>query len=181
MEVALPLLRLPQSLSDGVILLDAHRLEDAQAHFEGEDEEMRRRFDAPRPPTLDETRAAMVRWIEARTAGGPMFAYALRHPGGLLMGGCELRLLSPDRASVSYWVFPKFRRRGYAARALALLCQGAVSIGGLKQIEAHIAPGNIASRRVAERAGFIESGSVEDTSSTGATAMRLRNVRSAAR
>src|SRR5690242_12419236 len=60
-ETGLPLLRLPETLTDGTILLDAHRPEDAETHWREEDEEMRRRFDAIRPGTLDETRAAIAR------------------------------------------------------------------------------------------------------------------------
>src|SRR6476620_11167852 len=88
---------LPADLSDGVILLDAHRMEDAEAHLLGEDEEMRRRFDAVRPATLNETRQALERWIAARDCGGdPMFAYAMRELSGQLIGGCELRMRSAN-------------------------------------------------------------------------------------
>jgi RimJ/RimL family protein N-acetyltransferase len=181
MDAALPLLRLPEVLSDGVIRLDAHVLEDAEAHLEGEDEEMRLRFDATRPATLAEVRTAMTRWIAGRADGGPMFAYALRQPSGRLMGGCELRMLTPRSANVSYWVYPVFRRKGFAARALALLCKAAAQIEGLERIEAHIAPDNIASRALAERAGFIETGTVEETSWAGAATTMALYVRSVAR
>jgi RimJ/RimL family protein N-acetyltransferase len=157
-------MRLPTSMTDGVIRLDAHTLADAEAHWQGEDDEMRRRFESPRRATLDETRAAIGRWIEARAAGGPNFAYALRAPAGALMGGCEIRRLGPGRANVSYWVFPDFRGRGYAARALRLLCAAVAEIADLRQLEAHIDPDNLASRRVAEAAGFGEAGVVEDES-----------------
>jgi RimJ/RimL family protein N-acetyltransferase len=181
MDVALPLLRLPEALSDGVILLDAHTVEDAEAHLEGEDEEMRLRFDAPRPATLADARAAMARWREGRAAGGPMFAYALRQPSGRLMGGCELRMLSPYAANVSYWVFPPFRRKGFAARALDLLCQAASHIEHLERLEAHIAPDNLASRRVAEGAGFVETGTVMETAWTGTSSTMVPYVRTVRR
>src|SRR6185437_3358997 len=111
-----PSIHLPGSLTDGVVLLDAHRLEDAEAHLAGEDAEMRRRFDALRPASIDETRAAILRWIEGRRNGGPMFAYAMRLPSGELIGGCELRMRSSMAASVSYWVFPRVRGHGFAVR-----------------------------------------------------------------
>jgi RimJ/RimL family protein N-acetyltransferase len=179
-DPALPLLRLPETLSDGVILLDAHTVEDAEAHLDGEDEEMRLRFDAPRAATLADIRAAMARWIEGRAAGGPMFAYALRQPSGRLMGGCELRMLTPTSANVSYWVFPPFRRKGFAVRALTLLCEAAVHVDGLDRLEAHIAPDNLASRRLAERVGFIEVGAVRETSWSGATTAMALYTRSVA-
>jgi hypothetical protein len=46
-------IRLPESLSDGEIILDSHTELDAAAHLRGEDEEMRRRFDGSRRSTLE--------------------------------------------------------------------------------------------------------------------------------
>ncbi len=166
-------LRLPATLSDGEIVLDGHVLADAEAHLAGEDAEMRRRFEAPGPATLGGTRAAMARWIAARAAGGPMFAYAVRGPDGALIGGCEIRLLAADRARVSYWMFPAFRGRGHAARALALLVEAAAPFP--RQLEAHIDADNAASRRVAEKAGFSESGVAEDAA--GARVLYTRPAR----
>ena len=74
--------QLPDSITNGIILLDAYRLEDAEAHLSGEDEEMRRRFDALRPATLDETRRSIKRWIAGRARRGPMFTYAVRDLSG---------------------------------------------------------------------------------------------------
>jgi len=170
-------IRLPESLTDGEIILDSHTILDAEAHLRGEDEEMLRRFDMSPRSTLEQTRAAIRRWIDARAAGGPMFAYALRQPLRLLMGGCEIRLLSPDRAKVSYWSFAEFRNQRYATRALTVLCEYAARIQHIQEIEAHIDADNIASRRVAEKAGFIETGIVEDVSWAGTISSRVLYVR----
>jgi RimJ/RimL family protein N-acetyltransferase len=169
-------IRLPESLTDGEVILDSYTILDAEAHLRGEDEEMLLRFDTSLCSTLEQTRSAIRRWIDARAAGGPMFAYALRQPSPLLMGGCEIRLLSPDRAKVSYWIFPEFRNQGYATRALALLCENAARIQEIQEIEAHIDADNVASRRVAERAGFIETGVVEDVSWAGTISSRVLYV-----
>lgn len=83
-------LKLPERLTDGIVVLDGHSLADAQAHWEGEDAEMMRRFDSIRKATVDEIRGAMQRWIDGRANGGPMFAYAMR-VDGVLAGGSELR------------------------------------------------------------------------------------------
>jgi RimJ/RimL family protein N-acetyltransferase len=152
---------LPEALSDGVVLLDHHMLADAEAHLRGEDDEMLQRFGAPRRSTIAQTRAAMRRWIDARRAGGPMFGYALRTPERTLMGGCEARWLSDDALTVSYWVFLQFRGNGYAARAATLLCGATAAVPGVARIEAHIDADNIASRHVAEKAGFAQSGVVD--------------------
>ena len=69
---------LPPSLTDGVIRLDSHTVEDAEAHYAGEDMEMVRRFDGVEKAPLENIRGAMRRWIAMRAAGGPQFAYAMR-------------------------------------------------------------------------------------------------------
>lgn len=170
-------MRLPESLTDGVVVLDAHVLADARAHWEGEDDELRLRFESPGRPTLDQTRASIGRWIEARATGGPMIAYALRDPSGVLMGGCEIRPLSAGRANLSYWVFPAFRKQGHATRALRLLSEAAVAIEGCRWLEAHIDSDNRASRVVAERAGFVESGVVMYESWASAPSSRILYIR----
>jgi RimJ/RimL family protein N-acetyltransferase len=159
--------QLPDSMGDGAILIDSHRIEDAEEHLLGEDEEMRRRFDAERAATLEETRRAIERWIAGRATGAPMFAYALREGSGRLIGGCELRMRSADTANVSYWVFPASRGHGYAVRALNLLSIAARQLPGLNRLEARISPENGASRRVAEKAGFSYAGTAQEEVRTG--------------
>lgn len=171
-------IRLPESLTDGIVVLDAHPLADARAHWQGEDDEMRLRFESPSRPTLEQTRASIGRWMAARAAGGPMIAYALRDSSGVLMGGCEIRPLSPERANLSYWVFPAFRSRGHAIRALMLLSEAAAAaIEDLQHLEAHVDADNRASRRVAERAGFVEAGVVMDEARDGAPSNRILYIR----
>jgi RimJ/RimL family protein N-acetyltransferase len=167
-------IRLPETLTDGVLVLDGPTLADAEAHHEREDDEMRLRFDAPRRATLDEMRGAMQRWMDARAAGYPNFAYMARLPGAGLIGGCEIRRVEPDVANVSYWIYPLFRRQGHAARAMRLLLAAAPAIAGLRIIEAHVSPDNLASRRLAENLGFTESGTVEETAWHGGVSTMVR-------
>jgi RimJ/RimL family protein N-acetyltransferase len=54
---------------------------------------------------------------------------------------------------VSYRTHADRRGRGYARRALSLLCDYAASIG-IASLGAHVAADNYASRRVVEAAGF---------------------------
>jgi RimJ/RimL family protein N-acetyltransferase len=169
---------LPDHLTDGVIVLDGHTLADAEAHWQGEDEEMRLRFESPRRPTLDEVRKTVRTWTAAREAGGiPNFCSAIR-ANGVLTGGCELRWLKGGAASVavSYWCYPEFRGRGFSTRALRLVLRELVLIGA-PQIEAHIDADNTASRHVVERVGFAEHGVVCDQSLTGEIKTRVRYVK----
>ena len=171
---------LPLTLTDGVILLDSHTVEDAEAHHAGEDMEMVRRFDGTEKASLEQIRGAMRRWIAMRAAGGPQFAYAMRDlASGVLMGGCEMQRRRLDTAHMSYWTYPAFRGRGYASRALALLCAEAAKIDGIETIEADIAADNFASRGVALRNGFVQAGTVTDETWSGAIVTLDRFVRPA--
>lgn len=58
------------------------------------------------------------------------------------------------RAEVGYGLRPGFRGRGIATRAVRLLARWGFEAGGLARLEAGIAVGNTASRRVVERVGF---------------------------
>lgn len=167
-------IRLSAALTDGVVRLDEHRLEDAADDLAGEDEEIQRRFDGGRPTTLAEAEDTIRRYRRRRAAGGPEVTYALRLPDGTLIGGVEIRRPTAGAADVGYWVFPAHRGHGYARRGLALLCEAAArEIDGLAEIEAHIESDNIASLRTAHAVGFREAGSIVWNG-----ALRLRLVRS---
>jgi RimJ/RimL family protein N-acetyltransferase len=94
-------------------------------------------------------------------SGGTTRAFAARLDG-VLVGGCELRLVAPARVELSYWTFPAHRRRGLATRALRLLVEWAVGELGVRHVELHVAADNVASRRVAESAAFRQAGTVGD-------------------
>lgn len=60
-------------------------------------------------------------------------------------------------AEVGYWIGPADRRRGYVAEALRAVAGHAFGLG-LCRLELLAAVGNVASQRVAERAGFTREG-----------------------
>jgi RimJ/RimL family protein N-acetyltransferase len=140
------------TLTNGVVVLDGHTLADAAAHLAGEDDEHARRFGwFPKRSTQRTVEAAIERWQEQWRIDGPTRSFAVREAGtGKLLGGCEIRHGWDGVAAMSYWVFPPFRGRGYATRAVELVCGYAFAI------ELHIAADNTASRRVARRGRFGE-------------------------
>lgn len=146
------------TLTDQVVVLNGHRLDDAASQVAGEDEEHARRFGwFPKRSTEDTVRAAIERWREQWHTDGPTRAFAVREAEiGELVGGCEIRLGDRGAAAMSYWVFPLFRGRGYATRAAGLVCDYAFGELELTLIELHIAADNTASRAVARRVGFVE-------------------------
>jgi RimJ/RimL family protein N-acetyltransferase len=70
------------------------------------------------------------------------------------LGRVGLRLGEPGAAEVGYGVDPRARQRGVATAAVRAACRWAVMTAGVELIEWRCEAGNIASRRVAEKAGF---------------------------
>jgi RimJ/RimL family protein N-acetyltransferase len=145
------------------ILLNAHTDEDVAAHMAGEDDETARRFGWwPKRSTEETVRAAYADWARNWHDDGPRRTFAAREAASrALVGGCELQIRPDGSGEVSYWTNVGQRGRGYATQALLLLIDYAASIS-VTRLEAHIAPDNHASQRVAESAGFTRSGSVID-------------------
>jgi RimJ/RimL family protein N-acetyltransferase len=145
------------------ILLNAHTDKDAAAHVAGEDEETARRFGWwPQRSTEQAVRATYADWARDWRDNSPRRTFAARDPeSGALVGGCELRIGPDGTGEVSYWTHAGKRGQGHARNALALLADYAASIG-VTRLEAHIAPDNYASQRVAESAGFTQAGTVTD-------------------
>jgi RimJ/RimL family protein N-acetyltransferase len=76
-----------------------------------------------------------------------------------LLGGIDLRFYGAARASIGYSLAPEARGQGIATRALRLLSNWAfATFDELVRLELWILPGNEASFRVAERAGFQREG-----------------------
>lgn len=147
-------------LTDGVVRLDGFALTDVQVHVAGEDEETARRFGwYPLRSSETTVTGAIERWREEWQNGGTRRAWAVRDAErGVLLGGCELKLQEDGRAEMSYWTGWRHRGRGVAARAARLVCAHAFSMLDVERVELHIEVDNVASRRTAERAGFVEEG-----------------------
>jgi RimJ/RimL family protein N-acetyltransferase len=64
------------------------------------------------------------------------------------------------RAEIGYWMAPEARRRGVGAQATRMLAEWAISTLGLERLELLAHPGNVASQRLAERAGFTREGTL---------------------
>jgi RimJ/RimL family protein N-acetyltransferase len=79
---------------------------------------------------------------------------------GRLAGSFSLLELDLGRGygEIGYWVAPGARGRGVATRAVGLLHEWAVRELGLRRIEILPHAGNAASRRVAERCGYTDTG-----------------------
>lgn len=70
-------------------------------------------------------------------------------------------------------MFASHRRKGYAARAITLLCNAAREIG-IAHCAAHIDPDNLASQKAVANAGFRPESAAEDIECDGS--IRIRQV-----
>jgi RimJ/RimL family protein N-acetyltransferase len=77
-----------------------------------------------------------------------------RRPDGEAVGWVELRPAGPE-AEVSYNVIAELRGQGIASRALQALLTWAAQQIGLRRAHLACHTGNLASRRVAEKCGFV--------------------------
>jgi len=113
----------------------------------------------PASSTPETVRATILRWQEEWRRGDETRAFAVRGAAtGKLVGQCEVRLKDAEIGEPSYVVFPPYRGRGFASRAVRLVCAYAFAELGVGRMELYIEPDNLASRAVARNAGFVEKG-----------------------
>jgi ribosomal-protein-alanine N-acetyltransferase len=110
-----------------------------------------------RSMTVDEAEAWVAQWPgrwQAETGAG----WAVTDE--VVLGQISLRAidLAEGLAEISYWVLPAARGRNVAARALTVLSRWAFEVLGLHRIEVQHSTLNVASCRVAERAGYPAEG-----------------------
>jgi RimJ/RimL family protein N-acetyltransferase len=151
----------PQIALDDLFMLDRPRAEDAAAH---------RRFavdpDAARffGWTVEQARTApdshyreVVRRFSREWETGARLSFSIRRRSdGEAVGMVELRPQPGDaEAEVSYLVTQELRGGGLATRALAAVLDWAAHELSLRKAILHCHVDNVASRRVAEKCGFV--------------------------
>jgi RimJ/RimL family protein N-acetyltransferase len=140
--------------SDGVVTLRAWSEADADelaACLDG-DEEIGRWLDQIPQPYARADALAYVGGVDED-------AFAVTDAAtGRVLGSIRLRWSEPhDVAEVGYWLRSDARGRGAATRALLLVTRLALD-GGAARVQLRAATDNVASRRVAENAGFSLDG-----------------------
>lgn len=151
-------MRAPTELRGAGLLLRAFQKEDVPAIVLACADPETARFIPllPVPYTEEDARAYVAATRELQAAGRRLpFAIADGETGELL-GAIDVRL--GQIGSVGYWIGPWARNRGVATRALRLLADWALGDGGVRRLELVTDPDNVASRRVAEKAGFKQEG-----------------------
>lgn len=138
----------PPLAADGVVLRAPHE-GDGSWIADAYDEPDIARFIVATPPPR--------RWATSDTEAELVIADAARaEPLGLV----SLRTAEqdPGLAAVGYWLLPEARGRGAATVAVRLVARWAFGELGVRRLELTTVPENVASQRVAERAGFTREG-----------------------
>ncbi|GGZ25863.1 hypothetical protein GCM10010387_19310 [Streptomyces inusitatus] len=144
-------------LSDGIIALSPLRLDDAEVHLAGEDEPLVRWLNGG-PGTREGVEAYFRHCREQWDTAGPLRAFGIRVGADeVLAGTVDLRFagegLAPGQVNVAYGLYPSWRGRGLATRAVLLASRYAAGEGGEEAV-IQVEPDNPASAAVARRAGF---------------------------
>lgn len=143
-------------LSDGTVTLRSWELADAPAIVEciAGDEEMAAWLDRlPQPYTLADAE------FYIGMAGEEKFAVT-DTASGRVLGSIGLSWKEEEAvgtAEVGYWLRRDAQRRGYMTRALVLITRHALDAGAYR-VYLRADPENVASCRVAEKAGFTREG-----------------------
>jgi ribosomal-protein-serine acetyltransferase len=111
--------------------------------------------------SIGESRA----WLEVQVPAferGTAYEFAITAGDGRYLGGCGLNQIDRpnQRANLGYWVRTTAAGRGAATAAVKLVRDWGFQNAGLNRLEVVAAVGNLASRRVAEKAGAIHEGTL---------------------
>ena len=115
---------------------------------------MTQRF--PHPYTLTDAQE----WI-GRSQSDPRATYAVIDVDGALAGGIGFERFEVERHGVAifgYWLGRSYWGRGVATEAARMLADYALTIAGLRRLEASVFEENAASIRVLEKCGFTLEG-----------------------
>jgi len=104
-------------------------------------------------------------WLEGQVKAfqaGTAFEFAIVSSAGRYLGGCGVNDIGQAnrRGNIGYWVRTSEARRGVATAAVRLAYQWAMENTNLLRLEILIAVGNVASQRVAEKAGAVREGTL---------------------
>lgn len=145
-------------LRDDDLLLRPIDKDDERAVYEAcQDTEIQRWIQVIPSPYTEADASAYVSEARRRWADRKAGTFAIVDAtSGELLGSIGVRL--GEIGAVGYWVKREARGRGVASRALRLLSGWAVTEGGVERLELLTNPENLASQRVAEKAGFRREG-----------------------
>ena len=148
----------PAELRTGDLLLRPWREDDAGAYWAALESPGGRLWHGSTLATREDVVAALARRRDWST--GDHASWAAIGPHGELLGSLSLHHIDLDQrdAEIGYWIVPSARGRGLAVRAVEAVVRWGFTDLGVQRIQLFHAVENIASGRVAEKAGFTREG-----------------------
>ena len=102
----------------------------------------------------------MVRILNKEARNGRSFSFAIWHQRNLIgqisLGGVIFGALRGGH--IGYWIDKNYANRGFTTQSVMALTEYSFAALQLHRIEINLRPENLASRRVAEKSGFILEG-----------------------
>lgn len=142
--------------------LTLRMLRDADAPFVAigaSDPETQKWLPLPTPYTVDNAKWFINEYAASVHKSGTGIVFAIDQDNSFV--GC----IDVKRAEwlngtceIGYWTMPEHRGLGYMSRALEMLSDWVLREQGFARVEVRVATENLASQRVAERAGFVREG-----------------------
>lgn len=156
------------ALTDGVVSVRQRRHSDVGAIADAShDPDSRRWLDDP-PMDDDARRTSMARAEQAWASGRAAPLVIADAASDEAVGLVNVRFQDDEVATVAYSVFPAWRGRGVAPRAVRLVADWALREVGLRQLLLEADQANAASVRVAEKCGFERLGVRTEVDAGGA-------------
>jgi RimJ/RimL family protein N-acetyltransferase len=96
-------------------------------------------------------------FVRGEAGSVPEHSFAITE-SGVLVGAIGMRVNQFGVGHIGYWCAAQARGRGLTTRALLVICRWGIDELGLGRLELITDPDNLASQRVAEKAGFQREG-----------------------
>ncbi len=146
------------TLSDGVVSLRPIRLQDADDHLAGEDGEIERLLSGGRG-TVETVTRYLRECVALWETSGPTRAFAITDAASVALAGVievqtQQSYLHDRQVNLAYGVYPRWRGRGFATRAVELACRYVQVEALTDEALIRVQPENDRSAAVALRAGF---------------------------
>jgi RimJ/RimL family protein N-acetyltransferase len=126
-----------------------------------QDPVVRQFVELPSPYRLEDARIFVEELAIAGSRAGKRLEFMVEDSADATrLGRVGLGLAGAHKAEIGYWVDPRARSRGVATEAARAVCRWAFTHLGLEIIEWRAEVGNHASRRVAEKVGFLMEGTL---------------------
>lgn len=149
-------------IADNVIILRPFKEEDAEEHLKGEDKDQIKWLSGGKS-SLESVKNWIKKNQDYWQKGGPVFNFAIVDKiSNKLVGMVEanndyekIEGLENGDANISYGIYPQFRGKGYAQKAINLLMDF-LKNRQVNRAVIRINPQNLDSLKVAQRLGFEE-------------------------